>query len=244
MRPQRVTSPHLDPLGTHLRRAQLGPNAAAGRPPTGSVTGLVRLLRRLRPVPDRAYFERWDRRSEDPWGHLTSEYEQARYKWTIEALGGRRFGRALEIGCSMGGFTEMLAPHCDEVLAVDISDVSVERARERLARFSHVQVERQALPDVPSGPFDLVVCADVLVYLTAAELGGVLPRIEAALAAGGTLLLVDYRPKVRVQPLRGDEVHDLVAQQTRLVLVTHDERGKHRLDLFQDRPDSPPPERV
>ncbi|MDQ3850181.1 MAG: nodulation S family protein [Actinomycetota bacterium] len=200
------------------------------------MSALGRLIRRVWPVPDRVYFERWDRRSEDPWGHLASDYERRRYEWTLAALGGRRFGRALEMGCSLGGFTEMLAPYCDEVLGVDISEVSVERARARLAGAAHVRVERRTLPrEMPAGPFDLVVCADVLYYWTAAELSGALRQIEAAVASGGVLLLVHYRPKVRVQPLRGDEVHDLVARETRLALVAHDERGDHRLDLFEDR---------
>lgn len=198
-----------------------------------------RLVRRFWPAPstgpDRAYFEQWDRRSEDPWGHLESDYERGRYEWTIGALGGRRFGRALEVGCSLGMFTEMLAQHCDEVLGVDISDVSVQRARARLADVRNVRFERRTLPaQMPDGPFDLIVCADVLVYWRAEELRAALRAIEAALAPRGALLVVHYRPKVRVQPLRGDEAHDLVTGETRLTLTAHDERGDHRLDLFED----------
>ena len=206
-----------------------------------SAGAVRRLVRRLWPAPsqgpDRAYFEQWDRRSDDPWGHLASGYERERYAWTLAALGGRRVGRALEVGCSLGMFTEMLADHCDEVLGVDISEVSVARARERLAAVPDVSFERRTLPaEMPAGPFDLVVCADVLVYWTATELRAALRAIEGALAPGGALLLVHYRPKVRIQPLRGDEAHDLVARETRLRLTAHDERGDHRLDLFEDRP--------
>lgn len=204
------------------------------------MSAVRRLVRRLWPAPstgpDRAYFEQWDSRSDDPWGHLASDYERERYEWTIAALGGRHVGRALEVGCSLGMFTEMLAPHCDEVLAVDISGVSVSRARERLAHVANASFERRTLPaEMPQGPFDLIVCADVLVYWTADELRGALRAMEEQLAAGGALLLVHYRPKVRVQPLRGDEAHDLVAAETRLAHAAHDERGDHRLDLFEHR---------
>ena len=206
---------------------------------SGTMTGVRRLLRRLWPAPskgpDREYFERWDSRSDDPWGHLASDYERERYEWTLAALGGRRFGRALEVGCSLGMFTEMLAQHCDEALGVDISQVSVDRARERLAEVPNVRFERRTLPaEMPEGPFDLIVCADVLVYWTADELRAALAAMEAALAPGGALLLVHYRPKVRIQPLRGDEAHDLVAAETRLAITAHEERGDHRLDLFED----------
>ena len=186
--------------------------------------------------PDREYFEQWDSRSDDPWGHLASDYERKRYEWTIAALGGRRVGRALEVGCSLGMFTEMLAAHCDAVLGVDISEVSVTRARERLAHVPNVGFERRTLPaEMPAGPFDLIVCADVLVYWTAGELRAALRAMEDRLAPGGALLLVHYRPKVRIQPLRGDEAHDIVAADTRLAHAAHDERGDHRLDLFEQR---------
>ena len=69
---------------------------------------------------------------------------------------------------------------------------------------------------------------------TADELRAALRAMEAQLAPGGALLLVHYRPKVRIQPLRGDEAHDIVAAETRLAHVAHDERGDHRLDLFED----------
>jgi SAM-dependent methyltransferase len=204
---------------------------------SGGVRGVVR---RLWPAPskgpDREYFESWDSRSDDPWGHLASDYERARYEWTLAALGGRHVGRALEVGCSLGMFTEMLAAHCDSVLGVDISEVSVTRARERLAGLDDVTFERRTLPaEMPAGPFDLIVCADVLVYWTADELRDALRAMEAQLAPGGALLLVHYRPKVRIQPLRGDEAHDIVAGATRLAHAGHDERGDHRLDLFEDR---------
>ena len=201
---------------------------------------LRRLVRSLWPAPaqgpDRAYFEAWDRRGEDPWGHLASDYERERFDWTIAALAGRRFEHALEVGCSLGAFTERLAPHCEHLLAVDISEVAVERARERLAGSPHVRVERRTLPgDMPEGPFDLIVCADVLYYWTADELRGALRSFEAALAPGGVLVAAHYRPKVRIQPLRGDEAHDLIAAETTLVPTLHDERGDHRLDRFERR---------
>jgi SAM-dependent methyltransferase len=201
---------------------------------------LRRVVRRLWPAPstgpDRGYFESWDRRSEDPWGHIASTYEQERYEWTLAALGGRRFERALEVGCSLGIFAEQLADHCDELLAVDISEVSVARAGERLACFPHVGVERRTLPaEMPEGPFDLIVCADVLVYWTAAELRSAVQGFTAALSEGGVLLAVHYRPKVRIQPLRGDEAHDIVAADPALTLTLHDEHGDHRLDRFERR---------
>ncbi len=69
----------------------------------------------------REHFEELYKKSEDPWSFATSEYERRKYERTLDALGGRRFSQALELGCSIGVFTAMLAPHCDELVAVDTS---------------------------------------------------------------------------------------------------------------------------
>ena len=81
----------------------------------------------------REYFEDLYEGSPDPWGFETSTYERSKYERTLGVLGNRRFRRALEVGASIGVFTEMLAPRCDELLAVDASERAVAAARERLA---------------------------------------------------------------------------------------------------------------
>jgi cyclopropane fatty-acyl-phospholipid synthase-like methyltransferase len=107
---------------------------------------------------DREYFENLYEQSPDPWGFETSPYERKKYERTLGVLQGRRYQRALEVGCSIGVFTVKLAPLCDEVLAVDVSERAVAAARERLAGFPHVRVERRRLPeDTPEGDRKSVV---------------------------------------------------------------------------------------
>jgi protein-L-isoaspartate O-methyltransferase len=111
---------------------------------------------------DRDYFENLYEESTDPWGFETSEYERRKYERTLESLGERRFRRAFEAGSSIGVFTAMLAPRCDELLAADTSERAVEIARRRLAKHPHVRVERRTLPEeMPEGPFDLIVVSEV-----------------------------------------------------------------------------------
>ena len=145
----------------------------------------------------------------DPWGFATSPYEAGKYARTLAALEGRRFGRALEVGCSIGVFTRMLAPACDELLGIDVSGRALGLARERLGDLPHVRVERRGLPEeMPSGPWELVVCSEVLYYLTPADLDEALDAIERELAPGAMLLAVHWRPETNLYPLLGDEVHD------------------------------------
>jgi len=166
------------------------------------------------------WFEELYKTDPDPWRFETSPYEQAKYAQTLTALGpdSRRFHRALEAGCSIGVFTELLAPRCDDLLAVDASPTAVAHARERLAGSDHVHVDHRVLPeDLPDGPFDLVVCSEILYYWSADPLRELLARLEALVSPGGSLLAVHWRPQTRTYPLLGDDVHRILSAQTHLL---------------------------
>ena len=183
----------------------------------------------------RDYFEGLYAESGDPWDFETSEYEQKKYARTLAVLGGRTFRRALEAGASIGVFTEMLANRCEELLAVDVSVRAVAAARRRLSGLGHVRVERRTLPEeMPDGPFDLIVASEVLYYFPREEMLAVLQGFERELARGGTLLAVHWRRETRTYPLQGDEVHELLAQNTRLQNKETIIEPDYRLNLFED----------
>jgi predicted TPR repeat methyltransferase len=183
----------------------------------------------------REYFERLYAESGDPWDFETSEYEQNKYTRTLAVLGERTFRRALEAGASIGIFTEMLAKRCEELLAVDVSVRAVVAARRRLSGLGHVRVERRTLPEeMPDGPFDLIVASEVLYYFPREEMLAVLQGFERELARGGTLLAVHWRRETRTYPLQGDEVHELLAQNTRLQNKQTIIEPEYRIDLFED----------
>jgi SAM-dependent methyltransferase len=162
------------------------------------------------------HFERLARESEDPWDYAGSAYEQRKYRRTLEYLP-ERTGRTLELGCSIGVFTAMLAPRTSCLLAVDFSPTALERARQRLRDAHNVQVLRRRLPEeMPPGPFDTIVCAEILYYWSADLVRVGLRRMEAALAPGGTLVAVHWRHPDRRRELTGDDVHAIVDAETRL----------------------------
>jgi len=186
---------------------------------------------------DRGYFERLYSESNDPWNFETSDYERRKYERTLSVLEGHRFRRALEVGASIGVFTAMLAPLCDELLAVDVSERAVAAAKDRLARFSNVRVERRSLPEeTPEGPFDLVVASEVLYYLPREQMLAAQRRLEEVLAPGGALLAVHWRKETRTYPLQGDAVHELLEAHTRLKRTETILEPEYRLDLFEDGP--------
>jgi len=183
----------------------------------------------------REYFEGLYAESDDPWNFEASEYEQDKYARTLAVLGERTFRRALEAGASIGVFTEMLADRCDELLAVDVSERAVAAARQRLSGRGNVRVERRTLPEqMPDGPFDLIVASEVLYYFPREEMLTVLRGFERELAAGGILLAVHWRRKTETYPLQGDEVHELLVEQTQLLNKESVVEPNYRLDLFED----------
>ena len=76
------------------------------------------------------YFEDVYGANDDPWNFETSEYEHAKYARTLAALPRARYGRALEVGCSIGVLTWDLSERCDSLLAVDAAENVAVRAAE------------------------------------------------------------------------------------------------------------------
>lgn len=188
-------------------------------------------MRRL----NRDYFENLYADSPDPWDFATSEYERRKYGRTLESLGGRHFRRALEVGSSIGVFTNMLAPYCEKLLALDTSKQAVEAARKRLAGYEHVRVERRTIPEeTPDGPFDLIVASEVLYYLPPEVVTQTLRRFEEILEPGGVLLAVHWRKETQTYPMQGDEVHELLVDQSKLKHSKTVVEPEYRLDLFED----------
>lgn len=154
--------------------------------------------------------------SEDPWQYTTSWYERRKRALTLAALPRKIYASGLEIGCSIGTLTAELAPRCGSLLAVDASGAALESAAERLRAFPGVSTRQLTLPaQWPGGSYDLVVVSEVGYYLSPAEVGQLLQRIQQAMEPGGTLLLCHWRHPVAGWELDGDSVHSLARNRLR-----------------------------
>jgi len=184
----------------------------------------------------RDYFDALYARSPDPWDFATSAYERAKYEHSLAVLGRRRFCSALEVGCSIGVFTAMLGPRCERLCAVDVSAAAVDAARDRSEDIASISVDRCSLPEqTPRGPFDLVVCSEVLYYFGEPLLAEVLDAVTAELAPGGLLLAVHWTAPTRTYPLGGERVHELVRGHEALRALRGESRPRYRLDLLERR---------
>jgi len=191
-------------------------------------------VRRDRSI-DPAWFEALYREQGDPWDFETSAYERAKYDHTLSSLPAGRFASALEVGCANGVLTQRLAPRCDRLLAIDVSDTALEAARTRCAGQSQVAFERRRVPqEAPEGRFDLILLSEVIYYLDVGDLARLADWLRGSVASGGHLLLVHWTGETDY-PLGGDEAVDrlLALLGGDVAVVTGERREHYRLDLWR-----------
>jgi len=192
------------------------------------------------------YFERLYAGNPDPWGFETSDYEREKYDATIAVLGGRHFASALEIGCSIGVLTARLAAICDRLLAVDVVESVLTRARTRCAGLPNVHFENRRLPeDWPEAEqkFDLIVISEVLYFLNPADIRRLAEFCSASLAPGGYALLVNYTEAID-EPCSGDEAANIFCSAASgSTPIRQIIRRKYRIDLLEANSTMPLPAR-
>jgi SAM-dependent methyltransferase len=182
------------------------------------------------------YFERIYAQSRDPWRFESSPYEAEKYRRSIAALPPRIFERGLEIGCSIGVLTRLLAPRCRHLLAIDVSETALQQAQVRCQDLPQVEFRQLQVPNrFPVGTFDLIVVSEVGYYWSSADLHRASDLIFGSLRPGGSLLLVHWTPTVDDYP--GDNVHRHFAEKAtrrRLIHVGSERQELYRLDLFSE----------
>lgn len=180
----------------------------------------------------------------DPWHVQTSWYERRKVAILLAALPQERYVRAIEVGCSIGALTQVLAARCDSLVAIDDSPTAVAAARRRLDSEPTVQIQQLRAPHQwPSGNFDLIVLSEVGYFLSPAQLHQLIGLIEHCLEPGGTVLLCHWRAQPIGWPMNGDVIHHRIISGLGMpVVVAHDE-SQFLLDVLSQRgtpdPDSP-----
>jgi LmbE family N-acetylglucosaminyl deacetylase len=181
----------------------------------------------------RDYFETLYTGSEDPWSFETSEYELAKYVATVNAIPAGDYYSGLELGCSIGVLTEMLAGKCKELTAMDISEVALKRAKNRLKETPSVRFILGGIPDdFPAGQHDLIIISEVGYYLSKEDLLTLRQQVTDALSENGVVVLVHWTHFVKDYPLTGDQVHECFAD-TVLQHLEGKRTDDYRLDVFK-----------
>jgi demethylmenaquinone methyltransferase/2-methoxy-6-polyprenyl-1,4-benzoquinol methylase/ArsR family transcriptional regulator len=124
------------------------------------------------------------------------------------ALEGGGCGRLLDIGCGAGRMLELLAPHAERAVGVDLSPamLGVARAQLEQAGLRNVQLRQgdiYALP-VEQDSVDVAIVYQVLHYLD--NPARALREAARVLAPGGRLIVVDFAPH-HCEALRENHAH-------------------------------------
>jgi 2-polyprenyl-3-methyl-5-hydroxy-6-metoxy-1,4-benzoquinol methylase len=163
-------------------------------PPRVLVWGFLNTLNRsLRTGNRRFEFERLYLEHPDPWSYLTSAYERRKYERVLACALKWRAGdkRALEVGCSVGVFSGMLADHFEKVTAIDVSkEALVAATRYNLGNKNVHFIHRDLQTLETNEQYDVIVCAEVLYYIGEKEVDLVCRQLERYLSERGIIVLV------------------------------------------------------
>jgi trans-aconitate methyltransferase len=181
-----------------------------------------------------AYFDQLYAADPDPWRFATSAYERAKYLVTLAALPARRFASGLEVGCSIGVLTRLLAAQCDRLLGVDVSAAPLVQARRSCADLRHVNFRQARVPvEWPAGRFDLIVLSEVLYFLSPAQIAATARRLEGCLLPGAAVVAVNWLGDTDTE-CDGDAAAELMIAATRGRLTRRLQlrMPRYRLDVF------------
>lgn len=157
----------------------------------------------------------------DPWD-VESSYERRKRAVTLASLPRERYGRVLEVGCSVGALALDLAQRADSLLAIDASPAAVGLAQRRTAAASHVEVRVANVPhEWPEGRFDLICISEVGYFLSPQRLADVIDLARRSLTDDGHLVLCHWRHQPVGWPLDGPRVHEAFLATGAEVLVEH-----------------------
>ncbi|WP_216841145.1 bifunctional 2-polyprenyl-6-hydroxyphenol methylase/3-demethylubiquinol 3-O-methyltransferase UbiG, partial [Acidobacterium sp. S8] len=143
---------------------------------------------------------------------------------------------AFESGCSIGVLIEQLASLCDQVEAMDISGVAVDRAQQRCSYLTNVHIRRGAVPeDIPDGEFDLIVFSEIGYYFDDSHLFSLVDQLIRHTNPGGTFIAVHWLCSSPDHLLSGNCVHEIILGAEGLVLDYSERHADFRLDRWLRR---------
>lgn len=181
------------------------------------------------------YFNAIYESNEDPWDFETSAYEAEKYVSTITALPNKHYESVLEVGCSIGVLTMLLARHSTNLLAIDISQKALDIAARRCNKISNITFKKASFPkELPEHQFNLIVVSEVVYYLTETDWQSAIECLYSKLPCGGHVVLVHWLPEVHDYPQTGDQVHDTFQRlmQHKMENIFSNRTENYRIDVW------------
>jgi SAM-dependent methyltransferase len=181
------------------------------------------------------YFDALYASDADPWRFASSEYERAKYEATLHSLPKATYDCALEVGCSIGVFTRLLAGRCNRLLGIDPAERALASARQHCAENPNVGFAKMAAPDQwPVGAFDLIILSEVVYYFNRDDVVRLTHRVKSSLLPHGDVVLVHWLGQTDY-PLSGDEAVTAFRQEAEsfAAVLRAERRPEYRLDVLR-----------
>ena len=168
-------------------------------PPVLLVYAVRNKLDRLLKTGNRRYeFERRYLEYPDPWGYHSSPYEHQKYALTLERAleHAPSTDATLEVGCSVGVFTKIVAGRFRHVTALDVSKEAVAAARKHASDCSNIDYVVGDLRNLDlAQTYDVIFCAEVLSYIPERDADKVVTQLARLLRPAGVIVMVTLHEK-------------------------------------------------
>jgi 2-polyprenyl-3-methyl-5-hydroxy-6-metoxy-1,4-benzoquinol methylase len=211
-------------------------------PPRVMLWGLLNTLNRWFRTGNRRFeFERLYLENPDPWNYHSNPYERRKYERVLAcALEWRNACKsALEIGCSVGVFSRMLAGHFDKVTAIDVSKEALAAA----TRFNHAVknicfMHRDLQSLNINDQYSVIFCSEVLYYIGERDAQIVCRQLDKHLSAAGVILMVTGVSSNQSDPSYFDGWADILAFRFEQVFkeIVPDPLRPYLITVFSRRP--------
>jgi SAM-dependent methyltransferase len=140
-----------------------------------------------------AGFEATFRGNADPWRTLTARDERRKRQAILRAMGPGPHGRVLELASGNGSNSVALARRARRLDATDGAPTAVALTLRALAGQRGAVAQQLVLPArFPAMRYDAIVAAEILYYLTPAQLAATVREIARSLRPGGRLILAHH----------------------------------------------------
>lgn len=190
-------------------------------PPRVLVWGLLNTVNRSLGTGNRRFeFERLYLETPDPWNYESSPYERSKYEYVLACALKWRSAHAsvLEVGCSVGVFSRMLAEHFETVTGIDVSKEALTAAAHYNRDVNNVRFVHSNLQSFDAvEQYDVIFCAEILYYIAEKDVEIVCQQLEKLLSARGIIVLVSGLAGGPASPVYFDGWADVFAARFRQV---------------------------
>ena len=186
-------------------------------------------------------FERYYLENPNPYSYRTSPYEQGKYERTIETALKFRSGSecALEVGCSIGVFTKMLANQFQRVTANDISQEAIEQAATFNCKNHNIRFVRSDLRSLNLGTrYNVIFCAEVLYSIREKDASVVCKKLDQHLDTEGIIITVGPQRRSKQDFFNFEGWDEIFASHFKQVskTVVEDSTRPYEITVFCRRP--------